>query len=222
MKTICYATHNANKIEEMQRWLADYAVRVVGPDTFNVPLIVEETADSPCGNALLKARVGFAQTHMACIGQDSAFQFLDLDPQDPDQPGLYARRTDGVHEMSEDEMLTHYQRLAHRHGGRLMAAYLDGWAVVDETGQEAVFQLTDPKLIRAGGFWLCESAHPVRHPGWPLDSLSLDPETGLYFTEERPDERQSSSTRSQARKEGLRQTVEFLARSLKLQRKKAV
>ena len=119
-------------------------------------------------------------------------------------------------------MLTHYQRLAHRHGGSLMAAYLDGWAVVDETGQEAVFQLTDPKLIRAGGFWLCESAHPVRHPGWPLDSLSLDPETGLYFTEERPDERQSSSTRSQARKEGLRQTVEFLARSLKLQRKKAV
>lgn len=92
MKIICYATHNMNKIEEMRRWLADYAVQIVGIHTLNVPLIVEETADSSYGNALLKARVGFAQTHMACIGQDSAFQFLNLDPQDPDQPGLYVRR----------------------------------------------------------------------------------------------------------------------------------
>ena len=100
MKTICSATQNANKIEGMQRWLADYAVQIVGIHTLNAKRIMEETADSSCGNALLKVRVGFAQTHMACIGQDSAFQFLDLDPQDPDQPGLYVRRKDGVHEMS--------------------------------------------------------------------------------------------------------------------------
>ena len=223
MKKIVFASNNQNKISEMRRWLGAYAVEVCSPKQLGMQLKVEETADTACGNALLKAEACYRLCGLACLGEDSAFQFLDLDPQDPDQPGLYIRRLDGVHEMSDDQMLEHYVNVVRRHGHPLTAVYRDGWGCVNEQGKTAVFQLQDMEILRASGFLLTDKIHAVRHPGWPLDSISIDPETGLYFTENRPDLMTLQYTEvMRLRDLGQMQTIQFIAEGLGLELKKAV
>lgn len=223
MKRIVYASGNQNKIKEMRRWLSGYAVEVCSPKQLGLTLHVAETADSACGNALLKAEACYLQCGLGCLGEDSAFEFLDLDPQDPDQPGLYVRRLDGEHEMSDDEMLKHYVSIVKRHGGPLTAVYRDGWSCVNERGETAVFQIQDRDILRASGFLLTDKIHPVRHPGWPLDSISIDPETGRYFTENPPDLMTLQYTETMRLRDlGLMETIQFIAESLELEHKKAV
>lgn len=42
----------------------------------------------------------------------------------------------------------------------------------------------DEQHAREHAFLMVDTSHAKRHPGWPLDSLSIVPETGLYFVEE--------------------------------------
>ena len=84
--------------------------------------------------------------------------------------------------MSDDEMIAWYSAVAHRHGGRLRAAWMDAWCLLADEDRFSTF--ADETEHPSGWiFFMVDRPCEARHPGWPMDSLSVGMETGKYKAE---------------------------------------
>ena len=112
--------------------------------------------------------------------------------------------------LDDEAAITYYSSLAASLGGRVSAYYLDGFAVYNQ-GKISTFMEND-KTAKAGSFYLVEEISPVRHPGWPLDSVSINKNNGIFFTEEGNDryEQETAEETMDYRK----QLLAFLKKSL--------
>lgn len=174
----------------------------------------DEDGKNPAENAMIKAAY-YGQFHDPVIAEDSALYILELPFDDPRQPGLFVRRAPDGHEMDDGEMLEYYAALAHSLGGRATACYLDGYAVFRK-GQVFGFMDDSEEGRRLHAFYLVDRPHPIRRPGWPLDSLSIDPKTGLYFTQ--PNARGALSPKEKAATRAYRdRLLAFYVQSLELE-----
>lgn len=168
-------------------WLSDYLTGI--PDLECVTLkqlgVTVEPAEegkTPEENALLKALAYHEATGLAVIGHDSGLYFQEFPMDDPRQPGLYIRRVDGK-TLDDDGMMEYYSGLARQYGP-LHGCYCSGFAAVDETGRAETFaqdRIDNDSYVSSFGFLMCSEPHPMRRPGWPLDSLSKDLHTGEYW-----------------------------------------
>ena len=118
---------------------------------------------------------------MPVLTEDSGLVLLDLPPDHPDQPGIHVRRVAG-HEMTDEEIIAWFADVAHRHGGSLRAAWMDAWCLMAD---EDHYQTYAENREHPSGwiFRLVDTPCSARHPGWPLDSLSVGFETGQYKAE---------------------------------------
>ena len=66
-------------------------------------------------------------------------------------------------------------------------------------------------------FYLVDKPHPERHPGWPLDSISIRPRTGRYFVEDR--ENFMTAVEEVLAKDFKDRLLAFYVRTLGLERK---
>ena len=174
---IVLGTLNPSKLEEMQSYFAGTEVQSVSPGelTKDHPLI-PETASTVRGNAILKAKAWNRITGLPVIAEDSGLIFLDLPVDHPDQPGQFVRRLDG-RSMSDEEMLSHYIELVHRHGGKLRACWSNCWCILEDEDHGELHENASVP------FYLLENPSPNRHNGWPLDSISWLPEVGKYLVD---------------------------------------
>ena len=63
------------------------------------------------------------------------------------------------------------------------ASYLDGIAVYY---RGEIYSFMDSEMAqKTGAFYMIDMASSKRFEGWPLDSLSINKETGMYFVEGR-------------------------------------
>ena len=76
-------------------------------------------------------------------------------------------------------MITYYAELVRSLGGKVLAYYLDGIAVYRE-GQIESFLDERGKLA---AFYMVDNPSVNRHPGWPLDSISVNKNTMTYFVD---------------------------------------
>ena len=165
-KTIVLGTLNPSKLEEMQSYFTGTPFHALSPKdiTASVPDI-PESADTIRGNAILKAKAWQQITGLPVIAEDSGLLFMDLAPEDPDQPGQFVRRFHG-RKMTDEEMLEHYIDIIHRHGGQLRACWVNCWCLLEDARHGETHENSSvPFLLR-------ENASPLRHAGWPLDSIS--------------------------------------------------
>lgn len=182
-RKILIGTTNPSKVE----WLSDYLAEIpnvecVALKDLGVTIDVPEEGTTPEENALLKAIAYHKATGLAVIGHDSGLYFQEFPMDSPLQPGLHIRRINGM-TLGDDGMMEYYSNLARRYGP-LHACYCSGFAAVDEEGNYAVFaqdKIDNDFYVNSFGFLLCAEPHPMRHPGWPLDSLSKDIQTGEYW-----------------------------------------
>ena len=79
-------------------------------------------------------------------------------------------------------MLAYYAALVHSLGGAATAMYLNGFAVFAD-GKLSTFAFSREDAAHAA-FIMTDKPSASRHPGWPLDSISVRPDSGLYFTGE--------------------------------------
>ena len=177
---ILIGTTNPSKIGYFETLLADADAVFVTPGELGIADEPQETGSTPEENARLKAGF-YGQYADAGICADSGLYFDSLPLDDPRQPGLHVRTPSGTR-LGDEQMIAYYAALAHSLGGRVMAYYLDGCAV-QRGGQVYGFQATREEA-RARAFYLTDSPCAARREGWPLDSLSLDPE-GISFLDER-------------------------------------
>ena len=141
------------------------------------------------------------------ICADSGLYFDGLALEDPRQPGLHIRTPDGGRRLDDEEMIAYYAGLVHSLGGKVMAYYLNGFAV-QSCGKIHGFQWTREEA-RIGAFYMLDTPCAARNPGWPLDSLSVD-QRGISFCDPKWEEPEQLSWERESR---LRQ---FLIEKLSL------
>lgn len=130
-QVLILASGNRHKLVEMSELLP-------GLDLRSLPAEVEmppETGDSFEANALIKARAAHAATGEASIADDSGIEAADLGG----APGIYSARYAG--EGADDETnLAKLLREVDAAGGERRAAYVCALALIDEDGNEYVFE----------------------------------------------------------------------------------
>lgn len=183
MRKVLIGTTNPSKIEWLKGYLSEIPdVQCVTLKELGVTIDVEEEGKTPEENALLKCLAYHRATGLAVVGHDSGLYFQEFPMNDPRQPGLNIRRVDGK-TLDDDGMMEYYSGLA-REYGPLHGCYCSGFAAVDEAGHAETFaqdRVDNDSYVSTFGFLMVAQPHPMRHPGWPLDSLSKDIQTGEYW-----------------------------------------
>ncbi len=112
MRTICLATNNRHKVEELQELLKDhFIIRTLEDIGCNED--IPETADTFEGNSLQKARFVFDKYRIDCIADDSGLEVMALGG----EPGVFSARyagEHGNHEANMDKLLKKMEGITDR------------------------------------------------------------------------------------------------------------
>jgi len=171
---LIYGTGNPAKIASMREILKDLPLSVDGlpegaPD-------VPEDGVTPLQNARQKAEAYYRAFQQPVFSCDSGLYLKNVP--DAVQPAVHARRPQGS-ALSDEEMILYYAGLARKYGdGRLTAYYRNAICLILDDNTCIGYDGDD---ICSGEFLLSDKPHPIRTPGWPLDSLSLSARTGEYW-----------------------------------------
>lgn len=173
---LLYGTYNPAKLEIMRRWLVLPGLELLGLSSLpDPPPEPEETGATPLENARIKATAYRDATGMTTLSADSALYIQGLP--EAAQPAVHARRRAGGR-MGDEEMLAYYAALVHDLGGRALAQYRNALCIAFAQGGVAERFEED---IFSAPFYLVDTPHPARRAGFPLDSLSVEPQSGRYY-----------------------------------------
>jgi XTP/dITP diphosphohydrolase len=125
------ATGNRHKLKEMAELLPALDLRPL-PAGFEMP---PEDGDSFVANALIKARAAREATGEVVVADDSGIAAEDLGG----APGIYSARYAGVG-ASDEVNLDKLLREVDAAGGDRRAAYICVLALIDESGEEHIFE----------------------------------------------------------------------------------
>lgn len=183
MNKLLIGTTNPSKLKTMVRQLRDIDVDPVSPADLGVHIGTAEDARTAEGNAFQKALTWHRASGLPVLTEDSGLVFLDLPLDHPDQPGVWVRRAAG-YEMTDEEMLEWFTALAHRHGGKLRAAWQDAWCLMIDEQHYATFADSVEEL-GPWSFWLVDHlVHANDFPGWPLERIIIRSEASALSREQ--------------------------------------
>lgn len=173
---LLYGTTNQAKLESMKRITESLDIEIIGLNDLKQPLpVVNETGKDPLENAKIKARAYYEAFSMPVFSCDSGLYFDDLE--ESLQPGTHIRRVNGK-ELTDEEMIEHYSNLAKKHNNKLIGRYRNAICfIVDD---KACFSSMDDSLATEP-FMLVSKPHEKLVTGYPLDSLSVDIDSGKYY-----------------------------------------
>lgn len=174
---ILLGTTNPAKVERFKGLLNDIDAELLTLKDLGITEEPRECGKTPDENARIKAEFyGRYCDNVICNDSGLYLEALPLD--DARQPALNIRSPHGVR-LNDDEMIAYYSALIHDIGGRTLAYYLDGIAVYSR-GRVSTFVDDSGKLAT---LYMVDTPSEKRHAGWPLDSLSLNRSSMMYFTD---------------------------------------
>ncbi len=174
---VLIGTTNPAKVTRFEEFLPDCGIEFLTLKDLGITAAPEESGKTPEENARIKAQF-YGQFCDCVICNDSGLYFDALPMEDPRQPGLNIRAPQG-RRLEDGEMIEYYSALIHTLGGKILAYYLDGIAVYRDGRIESYVD----EQGKAAAFYMVETPSPNRHPGWPLDSLSVNKNTMTYFVD---------------------------------------
>ena len=206
---VLLGTTNPSKVERFSYLLRGYDIEFLTLKDTCIKDEPEETGGTPEENARIKASF-YGKYFDSAICNDSGLYFKGLDINDKRQPGLNIRTPMGRNRLSDEEMIEYYSGLIKSLGGRVSAYYIDGIAVYYKGN---ISSLMDIKTAQETSiFDMIDKPSPLRFPGWPLDSLSINRETGLYFVEAKVNKSKENIIKGDYE----RRIVDYLKSSLEL------
>lgn len=171
MKLI-YGTENISKINSMRNILDEINIEIEGlPKGLTS---VEETGKHILENAQQKALHYYNQLKKPVFSADSGLYFDNVS--EADQPGVKIRRIEGKR-LSDEEMIDYYSNLSKKYGV-LKARYRNAICLVLDENHVYTYDGDD---IASEPFYIIDQPHPIRKEGFPLDSLSVEIESGKYY-----------------------------------------
>ena len=173
---ILYGTTNQAKLDSMRRITESLGFELIGLKELNQPLPdIEENGKNPLENAKIKAEAYFKAFSMPVFSCDSGLYFDGLEEEK--QPGTHTRRVNGK-ELSDDEMIAYYGGLAKAHNNHLIGRYRNAiYFILDESTHYGSMD----ESLATEAFVLVNEPHKRRVDGFPLDSISVDIESGKYY-----------------------------------------
>lgn len=176
---VLIGTTNPAKLRLFQDVLQGYPIQFVTLRDLGITAEPEEMGSNPAENAAVKAAFyGRYADYVIC--NDSGLYFDELALDDPRQPGLHIRTPQGVR-LDDEAMIDYYSRLIHSLGGKVLAYYLDGFAVKTPAGVQTFMK--SKQDAREAAFWMLDQPVAQRRPGWPLDSLSKELDDTSFLEE---------------------------------------
>lgn len=204
---VLLGTTNPSKVKRFSDLLKGYDIEFITLRDIEVTEEPEETGTTPEENAIMKAEF-YGQYFDIVICNDSGLYFEELDFEDSRQPGLNIRTPMNMDRLPDEEMIDYYSKLIAELGGKVAAYYLDGIAVYNH-GAISSF-MDNVAAQKTGAFYMIDKVSPKRFEGWPLDSLSINKETGKYFVEGSVDDSKENIIKDQYEKN----IIDFLIKSL--------
>lgn len=174
--TLLYGTGNPAKLDMMRGYLASFDLDIIGlQDMKETPPEVEENGNDPLENAYEKAMAYYQFYKVPVFSCDSGL-FFDNVP-DEWQPGIHVRNIGGKR-LSDSEMIIYYGLKAREYGGKLTARYKNAICLV--LSENEIHRSMDESLW-GKPFYIVGKPHEKRVEGFPIDSLTVDIESGKYF-----------------------------------------
>jgi XTP/dITP diphosphohydrolase len=99
MKNLVFATHNQNKVKEIQAKLTD-RYTLISLSDLDIAEEIPETSDTFEGNALLKAQYIWNKFGMSCFADDSGLEVDALGG----APGVHSARYAGLQKSDKDNI----------------------------------------------------------------------------------------------------------------------
>ncbi len=172
---ILYGTGNPAKLAAMQRRLAGLDMEIIGlKDVEGEIPAVPETGSSPLENARQKAMAYYNAFKRPVFSCDSGLYFENVP--DEVQPGVHVRTINGK-SLTDEEMIAYYGGLAEKYGD-LIAQYRN--AICFVLDEDHIYEAMEESMA-SEKFLITAKPHEIRKPGFPLDSLSIDMQTGKYY-----------------------------------------
>lgn len=175
MKQILFATTNESKSKRFQKGLLEKEIETLNLNDVEIHKEVEENGTTAIENALLKAHAYAGATNLPTMAMDDTL-YLENVPADK-QPGMYVRRVNG-RRLTDEEMIEHYTNLVREYGvdDKIVARWVYGMALIVD-GKEYTYTWSNHD------FYLTTTPTKKIHPGYPLDSISINKKVNKYFTE---------------------------------------
>lgn len=181
---VLIGTTNPSKLIRFKELLEDEKIEFLSLIDLNIKDEPKETGKTPEENAIIKAKF-YSKYADIVICNDSGLYFEELSLDDPRQPGLKIR-TPQNKRLDDEEMIEYYSNLITSLGKKVTAYYLDGMAVYNKGKIYSFMDHMTAKNISS--FYMLDTPSNKRHPGWPLDSISIYKETNKYFVDEKQNE----------------------------------
>lgn len=148
MKKLIFATHNANKVDEVKAVFTSHQVLSLAELDYHVD--IAETETTFVGNALLKARHVYEVFQTPVFSDDSGLEVFALDG----APGIYSARYAGEeknHINNNEKLLRVLKHETHREAQfKTVIAYKD--ATTEMTFEGVVKGIIATKCSGTGGF----------------------------------------------------------------------
>jgi len=172
---LVYGTTNKAKIQFMNRRVETLGIKILSLDDVDAPrLNIIESGKTPLENARIKALAYYNALKMPVFSCDSGLYIEGLP--DDRQPGVNVR---GINdEKSDEETISFYSSIAEEFGGQMTARYLNAICLVMDDNQ--IYQHMGED-ISTEPFYIVSKVHDRRREGFPLDSISVHIESGMYY-----------------------------------------
>ncbi|WIV11578.1 non-canonical purine NTP pyrophosphatase [Proteiniborus sp. MB09-C3] len=179
MIRLLYGTSNLAKIKHMKEMLKGVDIEIISLRDIGNPDIasINEIGNDPLENAKIKAMAYYRELKIPVFSCDSELYIEGLENER--QPGVHVRRVNGK-ELNDDEMIEYYTNLVTELGGVVKAKYKNAICLIID--EKNIFEY-DGEDIASEEFIITSKPHIKRINGFPLDSISIEIETGQYYLE---------------------------------------
>lgn len=197
---VLFATTNPAKVKGYKDLLTENGIELITISDLDIKVDIDENGKNALENAYIKAKTYYDKTKIPTIGMDDCLFIEGISEEE--QPGTNVRRVNGKR-LNDEEMIEHYTKLVKKYGNKLIAKWVYGMVICTDKG---ISKFTWSK----DDFYLVDKPIEKRNVGYPLDSISVIPESGKYFAElvEKKDEKYK-------KKNSIEKVVNFIIESLK-------
>lgn len=175
MKEIIFGTTNEAKIKQIRGALSPAGIIVDGVASKELLPEVIEDGKTAVENARKKAVVYAKSLGKPVFSMDNSLYLNGLS--DENQPALNVRRMNGYPDRPSDEqMLEYYSKLINKLGGKVDGYWEFGICIASPNGK------SEETIIKSPRKFVGEPSRIIQ-PGYPLESIQIDPDSGKYISE---------------------------------------
>lgn len=176
---VLFATTNPAKVKKYKKQLEEKGIELITIKDLDFKIDIDENGKNAIENAYIKAKAYYDATKITTIGMDDNLLIEELPAEK--QIGTHVRRINGK-ELNDEEMIEYYTNLAKQYGGKLTAKWVYGMVIYNGNEKK---EYTWSK----SNFYLIDKPCNKRNPGYPLDSISVMPDSNKYFIDLKDEDR---------------------------------